>query len=82
MRLSPEVENPRLVITVFGNPHPASRVPAEGHGLGDHRLGGEDIDLEALLDLHLFQRFEGRKGERLAALLLGEPPQHRGVAMT
>ena len=70
-----------LVITILGEPHSPTRIPAEGHRLGDHRLRREDIDLKAVLHLHLLQSLEGSQGDRLAPLLLRESPQHRGVAM-
>ena len=81
MRLSPEFENPRLVITILRDPHPPARIPAKGHGLGNHRLRGKDINLEAILDLHLLERIEGRQGNRIPSLPLRKPPQYRGVAM-
>ena len=45
-----------LIVAVLGDPHPAAVVPAKRHRLGHHRLAGEGVDLEAILDVHLSGR--------------------------
>ena len=72
---------PGFVVAVLRDPHAAAIIPAECHRLRDHRLVGEGVDLEAVLQRH---RGDGLlRGEefRLAPLLLGDPPQRPGVLL-
>ena len=71
-----EPASPGLVVTILRDPHPPPRIPAEGHGLGDHRLGGKDIHLEAFLDRHLLESVKGRKAYGIPTLSLRKPPEH------
>ena len=40
------------ILQVLNDPHPAAVVEGDRHRLADHRLGGDDLDLEAVGDLH------------------------------
>ena len=64
-----------LVVAVFGDPETSLVIPAEGHWLGDHRLCGKGIHLEAIAHGHGVDGLSGIEEFRLPSFLLGELPQ-------
>src|SRR5207237_5210368 len=56
------------VLEALDHPHPAALVDGHGDRVDDHRLGGEQLDLEPVGDLHPADRL-GRRQVRLAGRL-------------
>jgi hypothetical protein len=58
------------VLEALGDPEPAPFVDAHGDGVHDVRLGGDDLDGEAVGDAHLRDGLGGGEG-RARGLVLG-----------